>query len=123
MEGLARYISRQHLCEEGYERAKGRRRWFGSRNLVRPQPKETTGAISGKKVKELCTVEVESREPFERMYQGWFLSRVEAQQNEVNGGYYLHVRMYRVGSEFGAKKRRKDPAKDRKPTGAERRRV
>jgi hypothetical protein len=121
VEGLSRYISRQHLQEEGYERAKGRRRWFGSRNLVRPQPKEVTGAISGKKVKELCTVEVESREPFERMYPGWYLSRVEGQQNEVNGGYYLHIRMYRAGTVFGAQKRKKAPSAGRRAAQTERR--
>ena len=114
VEGLAKYISRQHMQDEGVERVKGRRRWFGTRNLKRPQPKTTTGAISGKKVKELCTVEVESRAPFERLYPGYFLSRVEAIENEFNHGYYLHIRMYRAGSDMATRrKHRKDEGRKR----------
>ena len=66
-------------------------------------------------------MEVESREPFERMYPGWYLSRVEGQQNEVNGGFYLHIRMYRAGTVFGAQKRKKAPAAGRRSAKTERR--
>lgn len=106
VEGLAKYITKQFREESGAERSAYEHRWFGSKNLERPKPKERDGRLSQKRVKELATVELESREPFERLYAGYYLSNVTAVENEVNGGYYMRLRLYRAGTEF-AKKRRK----------------
>ena len=105
VEGLARYIARQFVAHEG-ELPFGKR-WSGSRNLVIPPPKDRDGKISQKKARELATVDSDSREAFERLYEGYRLSEVRPFYNEVNGGYYLHVKLYRDGSRFANNRKRK----------------
>lgn len=105
VEGLARYIARQFVAHEG-ELPFGKR-WSGSRNLVIPPPKDRDGKISQKKAKELATIDSDSREAFERLYEGYRLSEVRPFYNEVNGGYYLHVKLYRDGSRFANNRKRK----------------
>ncbi len=92
-EGLSKYLARQYLAHPG-EKPFGKR-WTGSRNLIIPEPHERDGRLSQKKVKELATVDIERREPFERLYEGYRLASVRPVYNEVNGGWYIRVRMYR----------------------------
>lgn len=105
VEGLARYVARQFSAHKN-ELPFGKR-WSGSLNLVIPPQKDRDGKISQKKAKELATVDSDNREPFERLYKGYRLSEVRPFHNEVNGGYYLHVKLYREGSRFANNRKRK----------------
>jgi len=105
IEGLARYITKQFRAHK--DELPFRKRWTASRNLIIPKPKDRDGKISQRKVQELATVEAESREAFERLYQGYRLSSVKPFYNEVNGGYYLHVKLYRDDSRFANTRTRK----------------
>lgn len=98
VEGLARYVARQF--SECKEKMAFKKRWTGSRNLTIPEPHDRDGRISQKRAKELATFEAESREPFERLYEGYRLSSCEPFYNDVNGGYYLHIKMYRKDTVF-----------------------
>lgn len=105
VEGLARYVTKQFAAHK--DELPFGKRWTASKNLIVPEPKDRDGKLSAKKVKALATYECESREPFEKLYDGYTLSRVEHFYNDVNGGYYLHVKMYRNGTVFANKKRKR----------------
>lgn len=105
VEGLARYVTKQFAAHKN-ELPFGKR-WTASRNLLIPEPVDKDGRISAKRVKELATYECENRELFEKLYKGYTLSRVEPFYNDVNGEFYLHVKLYRDGSLFANRKKRK----------------
>lgn len=106
IEGLARYITKQFRTHK--DELPFRKRWTGSRNLIIPEPQDRDGRLPQKKVKELATIESESREPFEKLYQGYYLAECKPFYNEVNGGYYLHIKLYRHDAEFlNIRKRRR----------------
>lgn len=105
VEALARYVTKQFSAHKN-ELPFGKR-WTASKNLIVPEPIDRDGKLSAKRVKELATFEVESREPFENLYDGYSLSKVEHFFNDVNGGYYLHVKMYRKDAVFQNTKKRK----------------
>ena len=109
VEGLARYVARQFVAHQGEELPFGKR-WSGSRNLVIPQPQDRDGKLSQTKVKELATGV--SRETFEELYEGYRLSEVRPFHNDVNGGYYLHVKLYRNGTRFANNRKRKKKDKE-----------
>lgn len=98
VEGLAKYVARQFSDNKAEMPFK--KRWTASRNLVIPEPQDRDGRISQRRVQELATFEAECREPFERLYEGYSLSEVSPFYNDMNGGYYLHIKMYREGSVF-----------------------
>ena len=121
IEGHARYIAKQFegsddidifsmfdINEETGEvseksdagRSKGKRRYSCSRNIKRPVAEEHDGRISQAKAEELATVDSGSRAAFEKMYPGYYLADCKPYYNTENGGYYLHVRMYRADAEF-----------------------
>lgn len=106
VEGLARYVTKQFRTHK--DELPFRKRWTASKNLVIPEPKDRDGKLSRKRVQELATIEAECREPFERLYEGYILSEVRPFYNDFNGGYYLHVKMYRDGAQFqNTRKRRR----------------
>lgn len=105
VEGLGRYVARQFTAHK--DELPFRKRWSASRNLIIPEPKDRDGKLSQKKVKELATIEAGSREPFEKLYEGYRLSEVRPFYNEVNGGYYLCVKMYRIGASFSNTRKRR----------------
>ncbi len=81
-------------------RAKGKRRYSCSKNIIRPEAEEKDGRISAAKVEELATVDSASRAIFEKLYPGYCLSDVRPYYNEENGGYYLEIKMYRSDAAF-----------------------
>ena len=108
VEGLARYVARQSVAHEG-KTAFGKR-WSGSRNLTIPKPCDRDGKISQRKAEELATIESGCPRAFEHLYKGYRFSEVRPFYNDVNGGYYLHVKMYRDGSRFANTRKRKKQA-------------
>lgn len=105
VEGLARYITKQFRSHK--DELPFRKRWTASKNLIIPKPKDRDGKLSRRKVEELATIEANSNEAFERIYEGYHLSECKPFYNEVNGGYYLHIKMYRDGAWFQNTKKRK----------------
>lgn len=104
VEGLARYVTKQIRTEE----MTNRKRWTESQNLIHPQPKDRDGRISSRRVQELATIDAENRAAFERLYPGYFFSSSRPFYNEVNGGYYLHVKLYKIGTRFARKRVRRE---------------
>ena len=81
-------------------RAKGKRRYSCSKNIVRPVAEERDGEITSSKVEELATVDSGSRRAFEKLYPGYCFSDCKPYYNSENGGYYLQVKMYRQDASF-----------------------
>ena len=122
IEGLAKYAAKQFELDEvdifsmfdineetgevtekdgkAASRAKGKRRYTCSRNIIRPETEERDGEISSSKVEELATMDSNSRAVFEKLYPGYCFSSCVPYYNSENGGYYLQVKMYRSDAEF-----------------------
>ena len=87
---LSRYLSDQ--------RHAGRRRWSGSRNLVKPVERTNLTRYSRKALKEIA----ESANPhkiFSDRYPGYWLSEFpEVSKNGFNGSYYMTFVMYKPES-------------------------
>ena len=127
IEGHARYVAKQfeldevdifsmfNINEETGEvtekegkvatRAKGKRRYTCSRNIIRPEAEEKDGRISATRVEEMATVDSASRAVFEKLYPGYCLADCKPYYNEENGGYYLEIKMYKKDSSFLRRKR------------------
>jgi len=88
---LSRYLSDQ--------RHAGKRRWSGSRNLVKPTERTNLTRYSRKALKEIA----ESANPhkiFSDRYPGYWLSEFpEVVKNGFNGSYYMTFVMYRPESD------------------------
>ena len=132
IEGHARYIAKQFedsgeidifdmfdineetgevIENEKSKRAKGKRRYSCSKNIIRPEAEEKDGRISSAKVEELATFDSASKDVFEKLYPGYCLSDVRPYYNEENGGYYLEIRMYRSDAAFLKTRKRYKPRK------------
>lgn len=94
LEGLARYIVKSPARK---------RSWTPSKNLVDPEPKTRDGRISGRQAKELAR-KIQDSTQFEQLYPGYLLARAEAFHNDINGGCYLAVRLYKENATFIKKK-------------------
>lgn len=92
--------SELEMRNEKLKRAKGKRRYSCSRNIIRPEAEEKDGRISAAKVEELATFDNNSKEVFEKMYPGYAFSYCRPYYNEENGGYYLEVKMYKKDAAF-----------------------
>lgn len=122
IEGHARYVAKQFELDEvdifsmfdineetgevtekegkAAARAKGKRRYTCSRNIVRPETEEKDGRIPAARVEEMATVDSASRAVFEKLYPGYCLADCKPYYNEENGGYYLEIKMYRKDASF-----------------------
>lgn len=81
-------------------RKKGKRRYSCSMNIVRPEAEERDGEITATRVEELATMDSKSGSAFEKIYSGYYFSDCEPYYNNENGGYYLHIKMYRKDAAF-----------------------
>lgn len=95
--GLASYFCKkkkpsedENSDEESKESGKA---WSGSRNLVQPKETKRDGRISAKTVCELYRLGNDAKGEWERLYPGYLFSSAQAVYNDVNGGYYIAVRM------------------------------
>ena len=75
--------------------------WVPSRNLKKPEEHKRDGRISKRQVIELCRLGDDGRQEYEKLYPGYDFVKARCLFNEVNGGYYIEVRMIKK------KKRRK----------------
>ena len=104
--GLGNYISKSPI---------GYRAWTASRNLVDPEPRTRDGRISGKKARELAEKKQDTTQ-FDRLYPGYLCAKAEAWHNDVNGGCYLKVSLYRADGKFIQPKKPKRKQKRRTRT-------
>ena len=95
--GKGKYLVKQSLCFRSFN---------ASRNLVHPQPTTRDGRLSQQKVRELC-LDIYDRDAYNRLYEGYTFAEAGSFYNEVNGGYYLCVRLYRSDATFNGKLKKK----------------
>ena len=88
--GLGKYISKSPI---------GYRAWTASRNLIDPPPKKRDGRISGKQARKLAK-KIQDNTQFERLYPGYLCAKAETWHNDMNGGCYLKISLYREDSTF-----------------------
>lgn len=83
------------------------KRWCASRNLEQPKTSERDGRLPQYKVKQFHDSGYDNREELEKLYEGYTLSDISPYYNEINGGYYLTVRMYKKPAPKRSRKRGK----------------
>ncbi len=103
------------VTELNKQRKSGKRRYTCSRNIVRPEPEQKDGRISATKVEELATFDSASRKEFEKLYPGYTFSDCVPYYNQENGGYYLHLRMYKSDLKFKKPRAGRQPRLQRQP--------
>ena len=84
------------------------KRWSASRNLEQPKVSERDGRLPKYKVKEWHDSGYDNRSEIEKAYEGYSLSEVKPYYNEINGGYYLTVLMYKKPAPKRSRKRGKE---------------
>lgn len=98
--GKGKYMTKQALFFRSFN---------ASKNLIHPQPTKRDGRLSNRKAMEMC-VDIYNKELYERLYEGYAFAEANSFYNEVNGGVYLVVRLYKKELTFkrwGKKKRKK----------------
>lgn len=83
---LANYITKETV---------GRKRLSHSRNLKQPTEKQRDGRVSHKTVKELHNHDCDIKAFCKKHYPEYELADIEACYNEVNGHYYIALRLYK----------------------------
>ncbi len=116
-EALANYLTKQGKL------ADGEHRWYGSRNLVKPDYEERNAHIPMSDVEELGEYiqnvmdagkgdipTAERYAPIEEMYPGYFCAEAEAKYIEQFRDWIIHVKLYRKDTRAGVieAKRRRD---------------
>lgn len=101
--GIAKYLIKEPILGK---------RWCASRNLEQPKTSTRDGRISKRKVVELHNSGNDNRAELERLYEGYALADCHPFYNDVNGGYYVTVRMYKKPAKKRGK--RDKPKEDRK---------
>ena len=91
LDALAKYLVK-NLKSDALQ--KGQKSWHASRNLKQPIERQNDSRLSRKKAKELHENK-ECKEMFEKLYPDYFLASCSTFYNDVNGGYYLCLNMYR----------------------------
>lgn len=66
-----------------------------SRNLVNPIEKQRDGKISKKKAMDIHNYNVDAREVCKKLYPEYELADMNPFYNEVNGHYYISLRLYK----------------------------
>jgi hypothetical protein len=107
VEGLARYVTKQFREKKENGETIFRKRWTASKNLIIPPPKDRDGRISEKRVRAIATSEIINGAVLEQLYPGYSFASCRPFHNEVNGGYYLCVRMYKSAAALANRKRKR----------------
>ncbi len=88
VEGYIRYIQRGNVYTK---------KWCASKNLRRPEPKQTDERI-GKN--EMFLFQIEDKEAINALYPGYVCTTVNWEYNELYGGEYARARFYKIGAPF-----------------------
>lgn len=120
-EALSVYVTKQGKL------ADGEHRWYGSRNLVKPDYEELNARIPMSEVEELGdyianvmeaergnVTTAERMAPIEERYPGYFCAEAEAKYIETFREWVIHIQLYRKDTPAGIaeEKRRKQEKKD-----------
>lgn len=84
-----------------------RKRWSASRNLEKPKVSKRDGRLPQYKVKEWHNSGYDNKAEIEKLYEGYALSEIKPYYNEINGGYYLTMLMYKKPAPKRSRKRGK----------------
>ena len=99
---LSTYISGQLVegkADDGHVRAKGARRWSGSRNLVKPVERVNMARYSREAMEEIADAGA-AQEIFARRYPGYWLAEFpDIRQNPVTHAWDMSFTLYRPDSE------------------------
>lgn len=71
------------------------KRWCASRNLEHPKESQRDGRLSQRDVRDLAVSPNDAKKKIEKYYVGYLLSDMHPYYNDVNGGWYLCIRMRR----------------------------
>ena len=82
--GIAMYLVKEPILGK---------RWCGSRNLSKPIEAERTGQLPQYQVREWNNSGMDNKAEIEQTYEGYTLADVKPFFNEVNGGYYVTLRL------------------------------
>ena len=93
--GIAKYLVKEPILGK---------RWCASRNLEQPKESQRDGKIPQYQVKELHDSGNDNREYIERLYEGYTLAECKPYYNDINGGYYITVLMYKTPSRQSRKR-------------------
>lgn len=95
--GLAKYFCKKKKPngDSNEEDSESGKAWSGSRNLVQPKETKRDGRVSARAAKELCMLGNDAKSEWEKLYPDYLFSSARPIYNEVNGGYYIAVRMRR----------------------------
>lgn len=88
VEGYIRYVQGGKV---------GNKKWFCSKNLTRPEPKQTDGRITKK---EMFLFQIEDKDAISALYPGYVCTAVSWEYNELYGGEYARARFYKQGAPF-----------------------
>ena len=70
------------------------RSFNASKNLIHPQPTCRDGRLSKRKIREMFETP-DDRAAVEKKYEGYRLAEASEFYNDVNGGYYMELRLYK----------------------------
>ena len=95
------YGSQKKAGKTVHERAKGQRRWSGSRNLVKPIERRDVHTYTRSELETLADAGNDKKHIFfASAYPGYWLSEMPAiRWNEVNKAWYMDAVLYRPDSE------------------------
>lgn len=94
--GIAKYMIKDPILSK---------RWCASKNLERPKETQRDGRISKKRVKLLHEYAPDNKDYLEHIYEGYKLADIQPEYNDVNGGLYVTVRMYKDSNVKTSKKK------------------
>lgn len=84
--GIAMYLVKEPILGK---------RWCASRNLSKPVESERTGRLPQYQVREWNNSGMDNKAEIERTYEGFTLTDIKPFYNQVNGGYYVTLRLQR----------------------------
>lgn len=104
-DGLAALSSYMFVPEKEEQRTKGRRRWWGSRNLAKPMESVNDYKYSKRAVAALAAGA--DHQTVRNLYPGYICLNVRTLYNDVNGGIYLTIELRKDDAIALPKKKRK----------------
>ena len=104
LRGLAKYKVKKPQSREA-ELEGMHKRWLQSKNLKKPTEKKRDGFISRRTVRGIRRGEVTEQE-IERLYSGYRIAEWEPFYNDVNGGEYLVIRLYKKDEPYRGKEKK-----------------
>lgn len=81
------------------------KRWCASKNLKKPKTSDRDGRLPKYKIKEWYNSGADNRNEIEKAYEDYNLADIKPYHNEINGGYYITVLLYKKPAKKRSKKK------------------